>query len=573
MAHKELMDKLNELNLYRESSNTLRNEARQAQSQLAEKTQRVEELLGQIQPLETRILELENARETQDGEILLLQEDRDRWQKRTQDIISKYDRIDPAEMEQLKESITTLQAERDALIAEQQPLREQAQSFEEEKKRWQQSREKLIEQSKNRNREQNKTIADRGAERDAALQDKSALEGQLSTLHQELETALQEKGDAEQRLESLRDELETVKFERDEAAATLGTSGPSENISQDTASVETLAAIQQELETTKQIKEALEKELEAVRADLDAARQQLESVKVERDQALAKAAVLPAQTKSNESAKEDAEEGQINEGGPTTLSDGERQALEGRAVAAETRVKELEEKVAEMEGSMEATIKARSDKMKTALNKKLAESKETIRTELGQEYETKLAQDKAIWMAENATSFSTGPIKDSSTPNTPQKPNGDTEKSATISLPTLSDAQVRDLLATNPTIKSILASNIKKKLEAETQKIKEESETKIAEAEQAATQATQKLADSERKAEDAKAQAVAMESKRSSVKLNMTENRLKQTSAKLQVVENAANDTPEKPVGEVWEVAKLAKPSIPAPVTNKGMYS
>lgn len=577
MAHKDLMEKLNELNLFRESSITLRNEARQAQSQLAEKTQRVEELLGQIKPLETKINELENARETQEGEMRLLQEDRDRWQKRTQDIISKYDRIDPAEMEQLRENIATLQAEKDALVAEQEPLRTQAQSFEEDRVKWQQGRERLTEQAKNRNRDQNKTIADRTAERDAAIQEKDALQVQVSTLRQELETALQEKRDAEQRLETLKEEMEAVKSERDEAVtkARPTSSGQSKDPSQSPTSVEQLSAIQQELQTMKQSKEAIEKELQASRVELNAAKQELETVKAERDQALAKAAaVQSSQTaKAAGNAQDDAEEGQINENCSKALSDEERQALQARVDAAEAQVKELERKLAETEANLDANVKQKADKMKASLNKKLAESRETIRTEEQQKYEERLAQDKVIWMAENAAPSSTAPVAtnsqvaNSSAPPTPQKTNGDAEKPD--GLPELSDAQARVLVSSHPTFRAIMTNNIKKRLEAEAQKLKEEYQAKISEAEQAATAAAQNLADAEKKGEESKVSAVAMETKKSSLKINMAENRFRGASAKLEVVETAAKETPEKPVGEVWEVARLAKPAIVAPAVKK----
>lgn len=573
MSHKDLMEKLNELNLFRESSITLRNEARQAQSQLAEKAQRVEELLGKIQPLEARIGELENLRETQDGEMRLLQEDRDRWQKRTQDIISKYDRIDPAEMEQLKENLATLTAERDALIAEQQPLREAAESFEEEKKRWQASREKLIDQSKNRNREQNKIIADRSAERDLAIQEKDSLSGQLYVLRQELDVAIKEKGDVEQRLESLKEEMESVKSDKSEAAATAGASSSiqPETAEQSAASVEQLAPLQQELQTVKQSKEALEKELASVRAELNSARQEFETVTAERDQALAKASAVqltPDTAKVDGNAQGDAEEGQVAESPPTPLTDDERQALEARIVAAEARVKELEAKIAEMEANNDAVLKARSDKMKSLLNKKLTESKETLKETLQKEYEDRLAQDKVIWMAEHAAPAAPAASKTAAVgaPSTPVKTNGDVEESTPGDTPDLSDKQVRHLLTTNPTIKNIVAHNLKKKLEVEVQKLKEESDAKLAEIERASTQ---KLADAEKKAEDVKLSAVGLESKKSTLKINMAENKFKQAQAKIQVVETAAKETPEKPVGEVWAVAQHAKPAIPPPAVNK----
>ncbi len=50
MGHKELMDKLNELNLIRESNVTLRNENQRTRSQLEQKARKIEELEAKIQP-------------------------------------------------------------------------------------------------------------------------------------------------------------------------------------------------------------------------------------------------------------------------------------------------------------------------------------------------------------------------------------------------------------------------------------------------------------------------------------------------------------------------------------------
>jgi nucleoprotein TPR len=81
----------------------------------------------------------------------------------------------------------------------------------------------------------------------------------------------------------------------------------------------------------------------------------------------------------------------------------------------------------------------------------------------------------------------------------------------------------------------------------------------------------QKLTDAAKKAEDAKTQAVIMETKKSALKINMAENKFRAASAKIQVVEKAASETPEKPVVEVWEVAKNAKPPTNVPVASAGI--
>lgn len=567
VAHQDLMEKLNELNLFRESSITLRNEARQAQTQLAEKTKRVEELLEQIQPLETKIRELEHGKETAEGEMQLLQADRDRWQKRTQDIISKYDRIDPAEMEQLKETIETLRIERDSLLEEQQPLKERVQGFEAEKATWQSSRTKIVDQAKERNRIQLKEIKDRTAERDTVIQEKENLQQQLSDLQQQLEGAVQEKDLAEQRLASLGHELTTVKAERDQALAAAS------NASAADTSVTAVVDESQLLALRKERDEAIQ-EKQASDVHLKNLQEQLEKAYSERDAAVADAADARSQLASRPPvmpSENGREEGQVDETPSTGLSDTERQALEHRIATAEAKAREQEERASKIEIDVEATIKTRSDKMKAALNKKLLESRETQKTELRAEleadYKLKLEQEKKIIAAELQSAVPVAPINTDVKPaednaTAPPPPTPSSQKSASVipDASSWSDSQVRDFLSTNPTVKSILASNIKKKIDQETEKLKQEQEKII----------TEKLAEAQQKAENAKAQAVALEAKKSTLKLSMLENRSKLSIAKVDIVQTAAKETPQRPVIEVWEVVaayKLPPAQAPTPAT------
>lgn len=588
VAHKDLMEKLEELNLFRESSITLRNEARQAQTQLAEKTKRVEELIEQIQPLETKIRELEHGKETMGGEMRLLQEDRDRWQKRTQDVISKYDRIDPAEMEQLKETIESLKAERDSLLEEQQPLKEKYEALETEKEAWQANRTKLVDQFKERSRNQSNQIRDRTAERDAANQEKVALQQQLSTLQQDLETAVIEKNAAEQQLASIGQELETAKSERDQAVAVASQSPVTEAPIAPVDIAPTNQALDQQIAELRKELDAVTQEKQSLEGQLVDLRQQLEKANSERDNAVRDASEARSKqaTQASETTMEnDNEDGQIDETPKIDISEGVRKALEDRIADAEARCKEQEEKAARIEEQMENTLKARSEKMKTALNKKLAESREATKAQLEADYKLKLEQEKQIWLAE----FNTGaaPLMATSiqpkqqqeatavTPTTPATPTQKTPVTTTFDSSSLSDAQVRELLSTNPTIKSILASNLRKKVETEVQKFKEEHERLTTAKIETETQKLRDdhdkaIADAQQRAETAQTQAVFMAEKKSSLRLNMAENRSKTAQAKLEVVEKAAKETPEKPVAEVWEIAKDAKApqAPPAPVAG-----
>jgi nucleoprotein TPR len=191
LSHNKLMETLNELNLFRESSVTLRNQVKQAETSLAAKSARVDELVQQMEPLETRIRELENVVETKDGEMKLLQADRDRWQQRTQNILQKYDRVDPAEMEGLKEKLETLQKERDEAVSARDTLQEQAATFPEQLKhaedRVQDLRSKLTEQFKARSKELTGRINAKQAELNTVLQEKEVIQEELKTTKEELD--------------------------------------------------------------------------------------------------------------------------------------------------------------------------------------------------------------------------------------------------------------------------------------------------------------------------------------------------------------------------------------------------
>lgn len=560
LAHKDLMEKLNELNLFRESSITLRNEAKQAQIHLSEEKRRSEELQSKLEPLETKLRELENVKEMQDGEIRLLQEDRDRWQKRNQEILSKYDRIDPAEMEQLKQSVASLQAERDAMAVDQEPLKEKISGLETEKSAWTQTRQKIIDQAKERNRVLTKEKNDRAIERDAAIQEKENAEQQLAKVKEELDKSIEEKLDIEQQLKSAQDELAAATAAKDQASSAPPLPSDAPNNPPQLQDQTQINELQDQLDTVRKDLELAKAESIQVEQTLTTLRQELDDAKKERDEAVAKASqqVQPDATNNQNDGEHGSEEGQVEETQQASVSDTEKKALEEQLASAEARAAEAAAKAKQIEESMDATLKQRSEKMKSLLNTKLKESKEAARAALEEEYKLKLEQEMQIWLAEKVTDAVPAPpgtpaagadvaaIPQSPPTKIPSTPADTKMPAAAADLSTLSDTQIRDFLSTNTTVKSILTNNLKKKLEVETQKLKADHDKSAAEA--------------AKKAEDLKAQAVAMETKKSALKINLAENKFKAADYKIEIVKKAATDTPEKPVGEVWEIAKDAKP-------------
>ncbi|KAL2136442.1 hypothetical protein VTI74DRAFT_3675 [Chaetomium olivicolor] len=535
LTHKELMDKLNELNLIRESNVTLRNENQRVQAQLEQKNQKIAELEGKIQPLEARISELELDKTFKEQEIKQLQEARDGLQKRIESILSKYGQGDPQEVEQLKATIATLEAERDALKESEQSLQQKVKEAEEalesKTNEWQATKARLAEDFKTRFRNMK-------TQRDEAISEKNALQDSLNSVNERLAGVEKELETAKQELGLLTEKNQALE---QQAAAAPTSARPAAAPADDDRFAE----------LTQQI-ESLMPELDAISAQKDAAEAQVEQLKgelaaaiEERDRALAQASQA---ANAGEVTMADAR-------APPTqpaagLSDEERKALEEKIAAAEAKAAEFELKAKELEEHAESVVKQRSEKMKNLLNKKLTESKEALerqaqeeREKMKAEFDLRLQQELAIIKAEQQTA-----VPPNGMPSTPAKPtDAQVPQTPGVDLSSMSDAQIRDFVATNATVSSIVKSNVKRMVAAETKKVKEETEAAL-------------KAEYDQKIIDARAQAAALSEKKSALRINMLDRQSKTAQAKIAVVETAAKDTPQRPVIEVWNIAKDAKP-------------
>lgn len=574
MTHQDLMEKLNELNIYRESSMTLRNENQKLKDQVAEKNQKVEEMGARIQPLEAEIDTLKTQKSFLEDEIKQLQEDRDRWQKRTEGILTKYGRVDPAEMEQLKETITNLEAERNALKEGEQPLKDKVaeleSSLETERTNWTTTRGKLVDQFKERSRKIT-------GERNEALQRVNQLQEELAQAGGELQGAKKQvedgdtqKNEYQQQIQNFQKEIEELRQQAQAAQAAPVAAQPTEAAASSEVVTQLelqLANAQKELEAVNAQKLGAEQQLVNLRTELDSAVTERDEANKKLEEAAATARAAPQAT------EQPAEQPPVTEAAPATpapaaenppagISEEEKKTLEEKIVVAETKAAEWEQRANDVEAKIQTTIKERSDRMRDALNNKLKESRSKMEDEYkkkDEDLQLRFEQEKQIWLAENAATKPAAATEQP--PATPAKPQatGPPATPAVASTPDLAqldDAGIRQFLATNPTVKNIVAANIRKKLDIESAKMKTEVTTEI--------EASLKN-EYEAKISSAREQAQLMESKKSTLRINMTENKLRHANAKIGVVETAARETPQKPIVEVWEIAKTtqAAPAVP----------
>lgn len=640
-SHAKLMDTINELNVFRESSVTLRAEARQAQSQLVETSARVEELQAQIEPLQASVREIENERDTILGEMKLLREDRERWQHRAQNILQKYDRIDPAELENLKEQLSQLKSEQEQWSSEKQTMQERIDKIPEELEVAKEEataplragREKLIEQFKSRSKDlsakirgieaENKSLIAQlestKAELDAAI--KSQNEAAANTVTAQSNSASQPQMDANTEIddgakgsEAEDGEVANVDDGAIDAAQQLEaiTTKLDERNSKNKQLEEEIKTLNNRvLELEDQVRESQtklensERELQALQSrtahSSNVDTEQLDKLKA--DLAAAKGEVEALHAKS--SAPDETSTAAVD----TVMTNDIPAPAGNDASLVETQINarrvELEKEYEEKEKALEEKYNTRTTNMRTTLNNKLKEAREKFGLERDEAVQklreesniqlTQAASDHAAQLSKLETEHGANisrlneahakevaTLKSSPPSSTPT--NGSVAAVEASGAPattnntndgdvsTLSPAQVTSLLRDNPTVKSILAKNVKNKLEQEIVRVKAEHEKATLEKvdeEVSKVRADQekviaeKLEEVKNKFEAIREQAVIVEGKKWTAKFSMAEGRARTALAKIEIFRKAADETPQKPVAEVWAIAKDFKPPPP----------
>ncbi|CAG8024061.1 unnamed protein product [Penicillium olsonii] len=501
LSHNKLLETINELNVFRESNATLRSQLKQTEAARDEKIARENQLVQEIEPYKTKILELEGQLEAKDGEMKLLQADRDRYQQRIQNILQKYDRVDPTEMQELKDKLTSLETERDEVVAERDNLQAQMESLQTQiagfPEQLQQHADERLGELRSRLTEQFKARSKDLSARNKAKQD-------------ELNVALQEKEVIQAELQATKTELEELKSKMAEApAAAVTPAVPAEN-----------------------------------------------------------SAPAPAETEAAPVNPTPAS--QFPTATVTTAAPGDAQvvqALEQKIQRLEAALAEKEGLLATQAGELEAKVKERSDHLKAVLNNKLAEVKAAHRAEI--EKLSAGEQPTPATPVAPATPGAAVPVSADGAPATPSK----TVELAGFTIPNLTDAQARELVAKHETIRTIVRNNILGGIKREREKAQQEAQATSGANQEALAGLEQKSSEEkqalqlahENDLKEKIASALGLAEKKTAARISMLDTRFRTASAKIDVVQKAATETPQKPVVEVWEVAKTARP-VPPPV-------
>ena len=622
-SYSKLAEAINQLNVFRESNETLRGEARMAQAQLAETSKKVDELNAQIEPLRASVQELEDQQETAQGEMKLLQEDRDRWQKRTQDILSKYDRVDPAEMQELKEKLKSLEQERGQIISDRDALQERVRGFDQELDQGKETVKKetinsLREQFKSKHKEVSDRLKNVSSEKQVLQDQIEQIRGQLTQAQQQVAEAIKQKDGALAEARQAHEQAQRVQPQAASAqtVATQTSPEPENNATADTTMQDNEegevdestshrlqdaeARIQQEsaraadLENTVNELEdqiqTLQTQADELRAHLDTERAKVHQLRQPQSTESAWNANNAEQSAEHmqklqddlAAAQQEVEALRQNSASTTetsaTVDNGDTDTVALRA--------QLEQEYQQKAEAAQRQADDRSKQMKDQLNKRLRETREkerndarqAVQTEhdaqfakLKQEHDAMVTEMKArhIQEIEQAKSIVT---HDTEAKGLSAAPSDAADAQAQVDthinekdLPT-EPAAIKNFVATNPTVSGIIRRSVDNKIKAE----RESLETRISELEavhknelaQIGSEHEAKVKDLQETTEKAKMQAVAMAEKKSQVKLNMAIKARDEAKAKIEFVQKAANDTPAQPVGEVWNAAKNVKPQL-----------
>lgn len=72
---------------------------------------RLRQAIAELDPLKEQVQTLQAEVESKEQNIKLLEEDNERWKTRNQSILAKYERIDPAELQVLKDEVDVVKAQ------------------------------------------------------------------------------------------------------------------------------------------------------------------------------------------------------------------------------------------------------------------------------------------------------------------------------------------------------------------------------------------------------------------------------------------------------------------------------
>ncbi|KAF2276930.1 uncharacterized protein EI97DRAFT_325833 [Westerdykella ornata] len=321
--------------------------------------------------------------------------------------------------------------------------------------------------------------------------------------------------------------------------------------------VRQLQAQVQELDAQKQAVGDLSEDVEKLKEELAASQKEVEDLRTRLTISESSAAVGEGEPTESVSA-------QIAQQVAVIKEDLEAKHEERTSAAerdADERARQAEEKA-----------KARTESMKEKLNAKIKqirqEHQEAIE-KLQAEHETELAELRQ--QLQTATETSTRKEDSAAAETKAAVP-------AIDDVTHLTKEQVQAIVKDNEHAQVIIRNTVRSQFASKEQKMKEEHARELEELKQQHAKVVEELVakaatapagispeELEKRLEEAKAKVKEEQTKMNLAKISLIQNRAAKLKAQVDVVAKAAEETPQRPVVEVWEVAKEAKPPAAQP--------
>jgi nucleoprotein TPR len=198
-----LQNQIEQLNVFRESNTTLRNDAARLEAKLDEKNKEFDSLHAELEPLRTRVEELEGELELTAGYLEQEKKQRDYWEKRFDKFVNKSEHIDPKAMDDLKKETEDVKVERDQYAEQVTGLQEKVKTLEEGvetavKAANELQKDELRAKFNKRHKQlMEAAIEPKQTEITALTTERDELQTTLTNLQQELETSRQQGADVQ----------------------------------------------------------------------------------------------------------------------------------------------------------------------------------------------------------------------------------------------------------------------------------------------------------------------------------------------------------------------------------------
>ncbi|KAJ7029278.1 hypothetical protein C8F04DRAFT_1237155 [Mycena alexandri] len=219
----ELVERINQLNILRESNATLRTDCENHAKRSRELEAKLKQLSAQLNPAKEQARVAQAELEARASQMARLEEENRKWQERNTQLLSKYDRIDPAEVQSLKDEIEQLKTQ---VAAAESFKEEQEKAFQE-----QQTHTAAVENNLRtfrdtyaKNNEGFKArLGQMNAEKSAAAAEKQGLVTKIAALESEIKTLQESKAssDADKAYQQVASQAETIAALRTERDALL----------------------------------------------------------------------------------------------------------------------------------------------------------------------------------------------------------------------------------------------------------------------------------------------------------------------------------------------------------------